>query len=144
MAGPGLHPSLPKSLRVPVLCVQSRAGRHQGITHQSSRPRETLGYQLLLRHLKRRVRLCLLLWPRVLPSTQTRLSHKQVCLLLLLWPTGLHPTWAPMNRNRVQLLFASNRHGQDTLRNVTATMCDNSINIFSSPIADVVLNMLYK
>ncbi|KAH7958385.1 hypothetical protein HPB49_011175 [Dermacentor silvarum] len=93
-------------------------------------------------HLKRRLPLYLLLWPPVLLSTQTRLSHKQVRLFLLVWPTGLLLTRASLNRNRVRLLFESNRHGQDYFRNVTATMCDHSTIFCSSRIVYVVLNIL--
>uniref|UniRef100_A0A6B0V047 Putative conserved protein with signal anchor n=1 Tax=Ixodes ricinus TaxID=34613 RepID=A0A6B0V047_IXORI len=64
-----------------------------------------MGYQLLVRHLKRRLHPCLLLWPPVRLSTQARLSRKPVCLFLLLWQTGLPPTRTPMNCNQVRLLF---------------------------------------
>ncbi|EEC05518.1 hypothetical protein IscW_ISCW018000 [Ixodes scapularis] len=76
-----------------------------------------MGYQLLVRHLKRRLHPCLLLWPPVLLSTQARLSRKPVCLFLLLWSTGLPP-----NCNRVRLLVAFNHHEQDKLQIVTMTM----------------------
>lgn len=33
MGGPGTHPSLPKSLRVPVLCVQRRPGTRKTLAH---------------------------------------------------------------------------------------------------------------
>ncbi|KAH6944125.1 hypothetical protein HPB50_001941 [Hyalomma asiaticum] len=95
---------------------------HKRLAHQHRRHQETLSYQLLMRHPKRQLHLCLVWWPPVLFSTQTLLSHN-----LLQWLTKLFQTWTSLNHNCVQLLYTFNRRGQDTPRNPTATMCDVSV-----------------